>query len=212
MLTTGFLSVAPVTSRTVPSSLFILASSVCRFLQHLTSTLTQGGEDGHSFRLTCSAVLWGGRNPADKHRWRVWGALAVPGPHWFCPSSQWHVLSGSTLLRVQGALQGHCPKWALHFVHFPGLNHSGSGSQVLQKGTDSIGRILCPFQVQAAQVTRCLESVPGWLCVYWAQPLSFQVHHKSTVSGMLCVSSGELISGCAPPGRHQPSRIPGRRC
>ena len=28
-----------------------------------------------------------------------------------------------------------------------------------------------------------------------------QVYHKSTVSGVPCVSSGELISGCDPPGR-----------
>ena len=36
------------------------------------------------------------------------------------------------------------------------------------------------------------------------------VHHKSAVSGVPCVSSGELISSCNPPGRCQPSRIPGR--
>ena len=36
------------------------------------------------------------------------------------------------------------------------------------------------------------------------------VHHESTISGVLYVSSGELISGCDPPGRCQPSRIPGR--
>ena len=30
--------------------------------------------------------------------------------------------------------------------------------------------------------------------------LVFQVHRESTVSGVLCVSSGELISGCDPPG------------
>ena len=33
-------------------SLFILASSVCKSLQCLISTLTQGGEGGHLFRLT----------------------------------------------------------------------------------------------------------------------------------------------------------------
>ena len=34
------------------------------------------------------------------------------------------------------------------------------------------------------------------------------VHRESTVSGVPCVSSGELISGCDPPGRCQPSKIP----
>ena len=71
----------------VPSSLFILASSVCKSLQYLTSTLTQGGEGGHLFRLTCSIVLRGGRNTANKYHWRVWGVLAVSGSHWVCPRS-----------------------------------------------------------------------------------------------------------------------------
>ena len=46
----------------------------------------------------------------------------------------------SILLRLQVALQGNCLKQALGFVHFPGLSHSGSGSQVLHKGTDSVRR------------------------------------------------------------------------
>ena len=57
----------------------------------------------------------------------------------FAPA-RWCVLSRSTLLRLQGALQEHHPKRGLHFVHFPGLSHSGLGSQVLLKGTDSVGR------------------------------------------------------------------------
>ena len=36
------------------------------------------------------------------------------------------------------------------------------------------------------------------------------LHHESAVSGVPCISSGELISGCDPPGRYPPSRIPGR--
>ena len=85
------------------SLLFILASSVFKCLQCLISTLTQGGEGGHLFRLTCSVVLWGGRNAASKYHWCVWGVLAVSGPHWVCPHSQ-HVCfphlhcSGSWLL------------------------------------------------------------------------------------------------------------------
>ena len=67
--------------------------------------------------------------------------------------------------------------------------------------------VLCPSQVQAAQATRCLASslsqVHSSLLVSW-------VHCKSAISGVPCVSSGELISGCDPPGRCQLSRIPGR--
>ena len=94
MLTTGFLSVAPVPSLVVPSSLFLLVSSVCKSLQYLTSTLTQRGESGNLFRLTCSVVLQGGRKTANKYHWQVWGVLAVFGPHWVCPCSWGLCFSG----------------------------------------------------------------------------------------------------------------------
>ena len=45
--------------------------------------------------------------------------------------------------QAPGCSAGHCPKWALHFVQFSGLNCSGSGSQVFHKGTDSIGHAFC---------------------------------------------------------------------
>ena len=38
------------------SLFFVLPSAVCKFLQCLTSALTEGGEGGHLFRLTCSIV------------------------------------------------------------------------------------------------------------------------------------------------------------
>ena len=123
--------------------MFILVSSVCKSLQCLISTLTQGGEGGHLFRLTCSVVLWGGRNTANKYHWHVWGVLAVYGSHWVCPSSQQNVLSWSTLLRLQVALQGNCLNQALHFLHFSGLSCSGSCSHVLHKVTDSVGYAFC---------------------------------------------------------------------
>ena len=66
----------------------------------------------------------------------VWITLGLP-PITAC------VLSQSTLLRLQVALQGNCPKRALGFMHFPGLSRSGSGSQVLHKGTDSVGPVFC---------------------------------------------------------------------
>ena len=53
------------------------------------------------------------------------------------------VLSQSTLLRLQVALQGNCLRQALGCMHFPGLSHSGSGSQVLHKGPDSVGPAFC---------------------------------------------------------------------
>ena len=102
----------------LPPSLFILSSSVYRSLQCLLSALTQGGEGGHRFRLTCSVVLLGGRDTANKYHWHVWGVLTVDGPHWVFHSTRQCVLPRSTLLSLQGALQGHCSKWALHFMPF----------------------------------------------------------------------------------------------
>ena len=66
----------------------------------------------------------------------VWTTLGLP-PLTAC------VLSQSTLLRLQVALQGNSLKRALGFVHFPGLRLSGSGSQVLYKGTGSVGPAFC---------------------------------------------------------------------
>ena len=51
------------TSKGVP---FVLASSVCWSLQCLISPRHKGEGGGHFFRLTCSVVLWGGRDAANK--------------------------------------------------------------------------------------------------------------------------------------------------
>ena len=82
--------------------------------------------------------------------------------------------------------------------------------------TDSVGpAFLCPSLVQAAQATRCLVSTLSQVCgAFYHLPgpirLFSWVCSGSAVSGVLCVSSGELISECNPPGRCQPSRIPER--
>ena len=76
----------------------------------------------------------------------------------------------------------------VRFVPFPGP--SSSGNQVSGKCT-----------------------VPGGPCILITSPFPAarsvsQVHCKSTISGVPCVSSGELISACDPPDACQPSRIP----
>ena len=66
----------------------------------------------------------------------VWATLGLP------PLTA-GVLSPSTLLRLQVALQGNCLMRALGSVHFAGLSCSGSGSRVFHKGTDSAGPAFC---------------------------------------------------------------------
>ena len=143
----------------------------------------------------------------EKSACSVWTALGLPQLTAAC------ALFGSTLLRLQVALQGYCPMEALHFMHFPGLSCSGSGSWVLHRGTDSVGCVLCAFtrfeQLSASQVhcprwTMHLNRLPGP-----CHSVS-RVCQESTVSGVLCFSSGELISGCDSPGRCQLSRVPRR--
>ena len=68
----------------------------------------------------------------------VWATLGLP-PLTEC------VLSWSSLLRLQVALQRNCLKRAMGSVHFPGLSCSCSGSRVLHKGADSVGPSFVPF-------------------------------------------------------------------
>ena len=176
-------------------------------LQWLISALTQGAKVipylGPLVQLCC-----GGGGTLQTNITGVCGECS----QCLCHS----VLSQSTLLRFQVALQGNWLKQALGCVRFPGLSCSGSGFQVFHKGTDSVGPVFCAhprskqlrrlgaWQVHSSQVGGASYHLPGsshsvsWVC------------SGSAISGVLCVSFGELISGCDPPGRCQPSRIPGR--
>ena len=133
-----------------------------------------------------------------------------------CVGSARSVWTTVGLLQLQVAQQGHCPKWALCFMYFPGLSCSGSGSRVLHRSTDSVGCVFCalPRSEQLRQLGAWRAHCPRWAVHLNHLPgpthLVSQVRCESTVSGVPCVSSGELISGCDPPGRCQPSRIPER--
>ena len=126
------------------------------------------------------------------------------------------VLSWSTLLRFQVALQGNSLRLSLDCVHFPGLSHSGSGFQVLHKGTDSVGPAFCALP-RFEQLRR-----PG---AWRVHSPSLAVHlitspipaarfpgctGDSAVSGVPCVSSGGLTYDCDSPGGCKLSRVRGR--
>ena len=72
-----------------------------------------------------------------------------------------------------GCSAGNYVRRGLGCMHFPSLSLSGSGSQVLDKGPDGWASVLCPSQVQAAQVTRCLASTvaPSWRLRLIASPV-----------------------------------------
>ena len=135
MLTTGFQSVVPVTSRVVPCYLFILASSVCKPLQYLTSSLViylgllvqlccgEGGTLQANITAVCGECLQclGHTEFAHTH-----GVYAFP------------VYTAQAPGYSAGELSKAGPG-----LHFPGLSCSGSGSRVLHKDTDSVGLVFC---------------------------------------------------------------------
>ena len=184
----------------VPSSLFILASSVCKSLQCLISALTQGGKSCHLCGLPCSGVLWERRNTVNKYHWHVLGVLAVSEAHWICPSSWRRVLSRSTLLRLQLTLQGSCPKAG------PGLHaFSRPSHQVpfLGYSTEALlgwACFLCPSQLREARAARCLRSAVSQVCgasyrLPGPSPSVSWVCHESAVSGVpVCLLWGADLS------------------
>ena len=90
----------------------------------------------------------------------VWTTLGLP-QFMAC------VLSWSTPLRLQVALQVNCPKRALGFMHFPDLSCSGSGSQVLHKDIASVEHVFSVLsrseQLRQPGAGEC--TVPGGLCI-----------------------------------------------
>ena len=145
------------------------------------------------FRLTCSVVLWGGRNTANKYHWRV---LTVIQPHWVCPRS-WHVFftslhcSGSRFLCQELSDAG------------PGLHalsrssRSGSGSGTPQRHRLGWAYVLCPSQVRGAQATRYLVSAlsPPGRCILsppLSQALSFLgVQREHCLRCAMCLLWGD---------------------
>ena len=130
-----------------------LASSVCWSLQCLFSTLTQGGSGGHFFRLTCSVVLWGGRDSLPPHGlqptrllrpWDFPGKSPGVGCHRLLQvedeavlkresiTDPVQLLSWETRCTVPELSLRHCTRklWARYWVIAPGL----SSPSILQNG------------------------------------------------------------------------------
>ena len=179
--------------------MFILAFSVCKCLLCLIFDLTQGGEGGHLFRLTCGE---GGtlQITITSECGECSQCFSRTG---FAPAHSVYAFMVYTA-QVQDALQGDCLKWALRFVHFPVL--SCSGSRVLHKGADSAGPAFCALPSPSSSGDQVLGecSCPqvGGASYHLPRPSRsvFWVYNGRTFSGVPCVSSGELISGCNPPG------------
>ena len=144
--------------------MFLLASCVCKSLQCLNFTLTQGGKGGHLFRLTCSVVLWGGCKQISltcvRSARSVQTTLGLPQLTAACAFPAYTA-------QAPGCSAGHCPKWTLCFMYFPGLSCSGSGSWVFHKGTDSVGPAFCGLPRSRSSGDQVLgeSTVPGVWCI-----------------------------------------------
>ena len=139
----------------------------------------------------------------------VWATLGLP-LLMTCVCFSGLYCSGSRLL-CQGAVKAGSGLHALPTSMLLSFRFSGTP----QRHRLSWACVFCLFQVQAAQATRYLASTlfPAGRCILSPPGPSLSVswvHSGSAVSGVLCVCSGLLMSGCDPPDGCQPSRIPGR--
>ena len=146
----------------LPKRFPVLASSVCKSLPCLISSLTQGGEGGQLFRLTCSVVLQGGRNTANitgvcGERSQYLGRTGFAPAHGMCA------------FPIYTAQAPRCSAGELSNAD-PGLPALPRSKPLRFRFSDTPQRhklgwacVLCPSQVRAAQVTRCLASAlsPG---------------------------------------------------
>ena len=128
-------------------------ASVFRSLQCLISTLTHAVEVVSCLGLLVQSRCGEGGCCRQMSLACVGSTSGFPATLGL-PHSQVCVLSLSTLLRLQVALQG----WALSCMHFPGLSCSGSGFWVIHKAQTWLGLCLVPSLVRAAQATRSLTS------------------------------------------------------
>ena len=160
-----------------------LASSVCRSLQCLISALTQGSESDLLFRLTCSVLLWEGRNTANNITGTCGECLQCLGHTGFAPA---HGMCAFPVYTGQapGCSAGSGP-WVACTAQAPDcfaaeLSKVGPGLGALpspkplrfrfsgtpQRHRDGWACFLCPSKVQAGQATSCLVStLPIWRCI-----------------------------------------------
>ena len=157
-------------------------------------------------------MLWGGRNTANSTD--VCGeCLQCLGHTGFAPA---HSVCAFPVYTAQalGCSARNSLRWALVCMHFPGLSHSSSGSRVFHKAQTWLGLRFVPFPGLSSSGDQVLDkhSRPQLGAASYLLPCPscwvFWVYNQCAFSGMPCVSSGDLISGCYPPSRCQLSRIP----
>ena len=160
----------------VPS---VLTSSVCWSLQCLFSALTQEGQWWTVFlgSLVQSRCEEGGTLKTNNT-----GMCSQCLSHtWPAPTRGECTLPAHTA-QALGCSTGNHPRQALGCMHLPGLSHSGSGTWVVLRGTDSVGPVFCAFP--RSEWLRCLVSAVAET-YRLSRPcrLVFWVYNQHTFSG-----------------------------
>ena len=125
------------TSKAGPS---VLASSVCWSLQCLISALTQGGQWWTLFLGSLVQSHCGKGWTLQSNNTGVCSqCLSHTGP---APAHSMCALPAHTA-QALGCSTGNHLRPALGCLHLPGLSCSGSGTQVVLRGADSIGPAFC---------------------------------------------------------------------
>ena len=162
----------------VPS---VLASSVCWSFQCLISALTQGWWWWTLFLGSLVQSHCGEGGTLQTNNTGICSQyLSHTGPaaaHGVC------TLPAHTAQALGCSARKH-PRPALGYMHLPGLSHSGSGTQVVLRGADSVGPAFCALPRSEQQVMRCLASI-GTTTFDLPHPYSsvFWVYNKRTFSG-----------------------------
>ena len=150
-----------------------LASSAYKSLLCLIPTLTWGGESSHLFGLTCSVVLWRGRDTVNKHHWDMWGVLTVNAPQGGCHSRRQHVLPNSMLSGFQVFCEGPVPQgsWFQAMTLLADKNCPVSQEDMVsnQQTAHSSADVVCGAKIAEALSFPLLAvtHLPLWL---WGKP------------------------------------------
>ena len=199
-LTTWFQSIAPVIfqSGSLYFSFCLLVSSVSNFRPDTRGAVVVTFLLGLLVQLCCGE----GTNLTG-----VCGERSqCPGHTGFAPA---HGMCAFPVYTAQalGCSAGNYLMRTLVYMHFPGLSHSGSGSWVLHKAQTWLGLrfVTVPGPSSSGDQALCALSCPLLKAsAYHLRGPSrsvFWVYNGRAFSGVPCVSSGELVSGCDAPGR-----------
>ena len=132
----------PVASKPVPS---VISSSVCWSLQCLVSALTQMGWWWTLFFFFFKAHLFSRAVGRERGMLQTNNTGVCSQCHSHTGPAPTHGACSVPARSAQalGCSAGNHPRPALWCLHLPGLSSSGSGTQVVLRGADSIGPAFC---------------------------------------------------------------------